>query len=414
MKLNKATSNCNKGSELDCARRGIYLTRTGKTEEGYKVLYKYCANGLQASCQWKEELFPGRTAAPRSTVPQRNPSAENGVSGEKQATANSTKKCEDNDGQGCLAVSLDRYSKSSTDGEAVFNKALTLLSLECQAEGWGSESCTALEDAARQCPGKWIKCKILKLEIARSGGLIASVTMTDLNSALNEAIKRREKETAAAAKSEGTISTGTGFLVCNNVIATNAHVVNNTTKGIKIRKDESFVSDATILVLDANNDLALLKLADSKSISSAHTIKEFVDANSIEVGQSIFTLGFPRSDVLGRGVKMTDGRVSGLFGIGDDPSSFQISVPLQPGNSGGPIIDLQGRLVGVAVAKLIGGENVNFGVKTEYLASLIRSQKFPASANCIKPATATNSNEEKMEVLVRKTQPAVFQVVSYN
>jgi S1-C subfamily serine protease len=87
----------------------------------------------------------------------------------------------------------------------------------------------------------------------------------------------------------------------------------------------------------------------------------------------VYTLGFPLGDLLSNEVKYTNGTISAHAGIEDEVSKFQISAPIQPGNSGGPVFDDRGNLLGVIVSSLDdeGLQNINFAIKTPYLKSLI-------------------------------------------
>jgi S1-C subfamily serine protease len=99
------------------------------------------------------------------------------------------------------------------------------------------------------------------------------------------------------------------------------------------------------------------------------------------LGDAVFTIGFPNVDLQGTQPKYTDGKISSLAGIKDDLRQYQISVPVQPGNSGGPLVDSAGSVKGVIVARLndiavleTSGtipQNVNYAVKAKYLRDFI-------------------------------------------
>jgi serine protease Do len=133
---------------------------------------------------------------------------------------------------------------------------------------------------------------------------------------------------------------------------------------------------------DAGNDLAILRLSEFRYSNDFKTSIPFKLAQSkeIKLGQEVFTLGFPLGDILGITAKLSSGTVSSLFGIKDDPRLVQISNPVQPGNSGGPLFNRNGEIVGVVVASLnakyffenadILPQNVNFAIKSDYLINL--------------------------------------------
>jgi serine protease Do len=94
-----------------------------------------------------------------------------------------------------------------------------------------------------------------------------------------------------------------------------------------------------------------------------------------DVGSEVFALGYPIANVMGDEIKFTDGKISSKTGIEGDITVYQISVPIQPGNSGGPLFDSKGNLVGITSSALnkeyFNSENVNYAIKTTYLKNLI-------------------------------------------
>ena len=94
------------------------------------------------------------------------------------------------------------------------------------------------------------------------------------------------------------------------------------------------------------------------------------------MGSNVFALGYPLAlTVMGTEIKFTDGKISSKTGFQGDITSYQISVPIQPGNSGGPLFDFDGNLIGVTSSifnrKLDITENVNYAIKSSYLKSLV-------------------------------------------
>lgn len=92
-----------------------------------------------------------------------------------------------------------------------------------------------------------------------------------------------------------------------------------------------------------------------------------------EVGEDIFVLGYPLTTTMGDEIKLTTGIVSSRTGYQGDVSLYQISAPIQPGNSGGPLFDNQGNLIGIVSAKHTGAENVGYAIKASYLKNLMES-----------------------------------------
>ena len=172
------------------------------------------------------------------------------------------------------------------------------------------------------------------------------------------------------------VASGTGFYVSGTGhVITNDHVIDGC-KNIKIQSKGSIVN-TRLLGTDTKVDLALLK-ADFKPaqyFAISNTPTEELD--------DIIVAGYPFGDSVSSTIKFTKGVVSSLAGIGDDYSQIQIDAALQPGNSGGPIIDeITGNIVAVAVAKLdyekiiedFGAvpENTNFGIKASAVRNIMR------------------------------------------
>lgn len=104
-------------------------------------------------------------------------------------------------------------------------------------------------------------------------------------------------------------------------------------------------------------------------------------SDTVGLGTEVFTIGFPQPELMGVEPKLSTGVISATSGIQDDTRTYQISVPVQAGNSGGPLIDNEGRVVGIVASKLNAAkvfewtgdlpQNVNYAVKSTYLARLM-------------------------------------------
>jgi len=145
--------------------------------------------------------------------------------------------------------------------------------------------------------------------------------------------------------------TGTGWVTLGGYIVTNYHVIENHVE-IKVRfnsvSDNEYLAKA--LVSDKSNDLAILKLEDSPAIDAIPGLP--IPSTFPSPGEDVFTLGYPKSSIMGKNPKITDGIVSALSGIQDDPTVMQVTVPIQSGNSGGPLLTMRGDVVGVTTSTL--------------------------------------------------------------
>lgn len=192
----------------------------------------------------------------------------------------------------------------------------------------------------------------------------------------------KSAEAAGTSRSSGT---GTGFFIAPDIVATNYHVVANA-KDINLRIGKVKLV-AELVVQDRQNDLALLKVKYSGDAVADATLKSSISCASFapldnpKPGQTVFVLGYPLSGMLGSDVTVSQGIINSVVGIKDDPTHIQISVPIQPGNSGSPLFNEQGQIVGIVTSMLsnrlllqtqgVVPQNVNFAVKAAYLKTLL-------------------------------------------
>ena len=168
-------------------------------------------------------------------------------------------------------------------------------------------------------------------------------------------------------------SSGTGYAISSNgIIVTNNHVIDGANSIVVrgVNSDFNKTFKAKILITDKNNDLALIQI-DDYEFTSLGTIPYTIKIGTVGVGENIFVLGYPLRATMGDEIKLTNGIISARTGFQGDITSYQISAPIQPGNSGGPLFDSQGNIIGIINAKLVGAENASYAVKASYLTNLI-------------------------------------------
>ena len=215
--------------------------------------------------------------------------------------------------------------------------------------------------------------------------------------------KRPQPKKSAPPKSG---STGSGFFVSKlGHIITNEHVVRkcgSVTVGDNANKQVA----ASVLEADKRNDLALLRISstqmasvETKSLISKLNVQKLglklvplasgglMRSDDIELGESVLVAGYPYGELYNNTIKVTGGMVSAVKGMGDDSAQFQMDAAVQPGNSGGPIYDENGNIVGVVISQLdkrkvekaIGSlpENVNFGIKASTVRQFLTSAGLP-------------------------------------
>ena len=158
------------------------------------------------------------------------------------------------------------------------------------------------------------------------------------------------------------LSLGSGFFVRDGVIATNLHVIQGGARGYAKLVGQRRKHDiAGTVGIDLKRDLALLAVPGVKA-----RLLSLGDSGQVAVGDEVYAAGNPQ----GQEGTFSQGIVSGFHKIGSD-TLMQITAPISPGSSGGPILDARGKVIGVAVATFKRGQNLNFAIPSSYLGTLL-------------------------------------------
>ncbi len=196
-------------------------------------------------------------------------------------------------------------------------------------------------------------------------------------------------------RKESQEGSGTGFVVgSNGVIVTCAHVVENAETIEVVIGGQTY--PATVLHSDSDLDLAVIKIE-----ANGLPVVPLANSDQIQLGQALRVIGFPLSDVLGTGIKITQGAVSGIVDQ-DGHRMIQTDATINPGNSGGPVFNTRGEVIGIASAKLAGGviSQVGFCVPSSTLSTMLQQQG-------IGLAPPVPGQEMETPALVQKVTPAV-------
>ncbi|MCX6900920.1 MAG: tetratricopeptide repeat-containing serine protease family protein [Verrucomicrobia bacterium] len=221
---------------------------------------------------------------------------------------------------------------------------------------------------------KWLRLAVIQGNAhARDGIREISLRMT----ADEIAEARRRADEFRKSRGEPTRASGSGFFVTEDgFFITNFHVVRDATR-IIIRTDAGNLP-AQLVAADKVNDLALLKT------DGAFKSLPLSSSRDTKLGDAVFTVGFPNIHMQGTAPKLTDGKISSIVGLEDDPRFFQVNVAIQPGNSGGALVNERGNVIGVITLRMTESvayqrtgalpQNVNFAVKSAYALALLESQ----------------------------------------
>lgn len=157
------------------------------------------------------------------------------------------------------------------------------------------------------------------------------------------------------------LAMGSGFVIKDGIVATNLHVIEGGSRGyakLADRKDKFNITGT--VAIDAARDIVLLAVEDIKAPAMA-----LGDSKQVAVGDEVYAVGNPR----GLEGTFSAGIISSIRTVGDD-SLLQITAPISPGSSGGPVVNNKGEVIGVAVATFKGGQNLNFAIPSTYLSAL--------------------------------------------
>jgi len=201
---------------------------------------------------------------------------------------------------------------------------------------------------------------------------------------------------------------GTGFLIDGKgYIVTNAHVISKAEK-VSVQSESGVEMNTKTIFLDDTLDIAILKIDDSLFKSFATLPYAVTKKVSAELSEPIFTLGYPRDEIV-----YGEGYLSANTGFNGDSLTCQISVSANPGNSGGPVINKDGEVIGVLSTKQTTAEGVVFAIKTKNIFKAIDALKKDSPDIHIKlPSSSSLRNTDRVQQ-VKKIRECVFMVKGY-
>ncbi len=197
---------------------------------------------------------------------------------------------------------------------------------------------------------------------------------------------------------------GTGFAIADGYIVTNNHVVCGA-KHIRVKGIDGDIKKGYkgfVVATNREHDLAIIRIVD-KDFQGMEEIPYSVGKTLPDVGDEVFAMGYPMTNTMGKEVKVTNGIISAASGYKGDQSMYQISAAVQPGNSGGPLFDNEGNVIGIICAKHADAENANYAIKVSYLYGLINS-----SGIGIKPSDNNKIRAKSLSKKVKQVRDFVY------
>jgi serine protease Do len=197
---------------------------------------------------------------------------------------------------------------------------------------------------------------------------------------------------------------GTGFLIDpKGYLVTSAHVLTDAT-GVILQNNAGQEYRAKIVMTDPQRDLAILRIEDEDFTPKA-SLPYGISRNGIDLAEPVFTLGYPKDEVV-----YGEGYLSASSGLEGDTLSYQLSISANPGNSGGPVINRKGEVIGILNARQTKVEGVVFAIRSRNIHRLVEEIKYSDGAQDLRLSTRTQLRGLDRVQQVRKIQDCIYMV----
>ncbi len=199
---------------------------------------------------------------------------------------------------------------------------------------------------------------------------------------------------------------GSGFLLtADGYFVTNNHIVRDA-DSVYVQSSKGEVYKARVVYSDQPHDLAFLQLCDDSAFRSMAPVPYSFDASPSDLGERVYTLGYPREEIV-----YGEGYLSSGTGYRGDSIAYQVAIGVNPGNSGGPLLDEKGNVIGIISGKQTTAEGVSFAVKTNYLLEALNN--IPADSLKGQPLRLNRKNtlaNLSRKQQIKRMQEYVYQV----
>ncbi len=225
----------------------------------------------------------------------------------------------------------------------------------------------------------------------------------------NQRVQANQINTFISKLEPGTVikESGSAFLVDGKgYLVTNAHVLKNA-KGIIVLNNKGAEFKAIIVKVDESKDIAILKIVD-KDYKSLGLLPYGIRKSSTDIAEPIFTLGYPRNEIV-----YGEGYLSAKTGFNGDTLSCQIAVAANPGNSGGPVFNKQGEVIGILSTKETKADGVVFAIQSKYIIETVNQLKKDDSTIELKLPSKSSVKGLDAKQQVKKIQDYVYMVKVY-